>query len=194
MQETYPHLAFLDPVKYSYGIIEMILGHGVYNAIQPLEYFAADKKCSPFAVRLPMGCVLSGPIPSNSSLVSTYFTSNVEQDDEWACQVKSWYDMESYGAYKQVDPRSAANACADEILEKTTFHNCQRYDVGLVWADDNIQLPNNFFRHCYSSSLSKSGSREIQYWKKITLGLSLKTWKRLRKSDPWCSHGQKVVG
>ena len=48
-QETYPHLAVLDPVKYSYGNIEMILGQDVYHAIRPLEYFAADEKCPPFA-------------------------------------------------------------------------------------------------------------------------------------------------
>ena len=64
MQETYPHLAFLDPVNYSYGNIEMILGQDVYHAIRPLEYFAADEKCSsPFVVRLPIGWVLSGPLP-----------------------------------------------------------------------------------------------------------------------------------
>ena len=53
--------------------------------------------------------------------------------------------MESYGAYKQVDTRSAADARAQELLETTTIHNGQRYDVGMLWADDNIQLPNNYF-------------------------------------------------
>ena len=132
MQETYPLLAALDPVKYSYGNIEMILGQDVYHAIRPLEYFAADEKCSPFSVRLPIGWVLSGPLPSSSSLVSTCFKANVEQDYELACQVESWYDMESYGAYKQVDPRSAADACAQEKLETTTIHKGQRCDVGLL--------------------------------------------------------------
>ena len=125
-QETYPHLAVLDPIRYSYGNIEMILGQDVYHAIRLLEYFSADEKSSPFAVRLPIGWVLSGPLPSSSSLVSTCFKANVEQDYELACQVKSWYDMESCGAYKQVDPRSAADACAQKILETTTFHNGQR--------------------------------------------------------------------
>ena len=97
MQETYPYLAVLDPVKYSYGNIEMILGQDVYHAIRPLEYFAADENCSPFAVRLPIGWVLSRPLTSSSCLVSTCFKANVEQDYELACQVKSWYEMESYG-------------------------------------------------------------------------------------------------
>ena len=104
MQKTFPHLAVLHPVKYSSGNIEMILGQDVYHAIRQLEYFAADEKCSPFAVRLPRGWVLSSPLTSSSSLVSTCFKANVEQDYELACQVKSWYDMESYGANKQVDP------------------------------------------------------------------------------------------
>ena len=47
----------------------------------------------------------------------------MEQDFELASQVKSWYDMESYGALKQVDPRSAADAQALDILENTTVEN-----------------------------------------------------------------------
>ena len=121
----------------------MILGHDVNHAIRPLEYFAADEKCSPFAVRLPIGWVLCSPLPSSSGLVSTCFEANMEQDFELASQLKSWYDMESYGALKQIDPRSAADARAHDILENTTVHNGKRYNVGRLWAEDNIELPNN---------------------------------------------------
>ena len=141
LQETYPHLAVLDPVTYCYGNIEMILGQDVYDAIRPLEYFAADEKCSPFAVCLPIAWVLSGPLPSSSGLVSTFFKANIEQDFELASQVKSWFDMESYGALKQVDPRSASDARAHDILENTTVHNARRYDAGMLWAEDNTELP-----------------------------------------------------
>ena len=51
--------------------------------------------------------------------------------------------MESYGAYNQVDQRSAADARSQELLEATTFQNGQRYDVGMLWADDI--LPNKYF-------------------------------------------------
>ena len=53
--------------------------------------------------------------------------------------------MKLYGAYKQADPRSAADSRAHEIPETTTFHNGQRYDVGMLWADDNTQLSINYF-------------------------------------------------
>ena len=145
LQETYTHIAVLYPVTYCYGNIEMILGQDVYHAILPLEYFAADEKSPPFADRLPTGWVLSGPLPSSSSLVSTCFKANMEQDFELASQVKSWYDMELYGALKQVDPQSSSDASAREILENTTVHNGKRYNVGMLWAEDNIELPNNFF-------------------------------------------------
>ena len=145
LQETYPHLAVLDPVTYSYKDIEMILGQDVYHAIRPLEHFSADEKRSPVAVRLPIGWVLSGPLPSSSCLTSTCFKVNIEHDNELASQVKSWYDIESFGANKQVDSRSAADARAHEILESTTIHNGLRYDAGMLWAADNIQLPNNYF-------------------------------------------------
>ena len=44
MRESYPHLAVLDPVRKSYGDIEMMLGQDVYHAMCPLECFSADEK------------------------------------------------------------------------------------------------------------------------------------------------------
>ena len=53
--------------------------------------------------------------------------------------------MESYGALKQLDPRSASDGRAHDILEDTTVHNGKKYDVGILWAEDNIELQNNYF-------------------------------------------------
>ena len=63
MQKTDPHLVVLYPVRYTYADSEIIVGQDVYQAIRQLEYFAADEKCSPIAAPLPIGCMLSGPIP-----------------------------------------------------------------------------------------------------------------------------------
>ena len=80
---------------------------------------------------------------------------NIEQDNELASQVKSWYDIESFGANKQVDSRSAADARSHEILESTTIHNGLRYDVRMLWAADNTKLPNNYFSLVQLKSLEK---------------------------------------
>ena len=64
---------------------------------------------------------------------------------ELANQVNSWYDIESFGANKPVEPRSAADRGAHEIFENTTVHDGLRYDIGILWAADNTKLPNNYF-------------------------------------------------
>ena len=69
----------------------------------------------------------------------------MEQDFELAIQVIFWFDMESYGAIKKVDPRSAADARALDILESTTVLNGKRYYVGMLWSEDNIKLSNDYF-------------------------------------------------
>ena len=89
---------------------------GLYHNIRPLEYFAAAERCSPFVVRLPKSWVLSGPLPSSSGLVSTCSKANMEQDIEIASQVKSWYNMESFGILKPEDPQSAMDAPALAVL------------------------------------------------------------------------------
>ena len=145
LQETYPYLSVLDPVQYSYSNVEMILGQDVYHAIRPIEYFESDSKCAPVAVRLPIGWVLSGPLPATSSFISSCFKIVTEPETDLAEQLKSWYDMESYGAVKEVDPTSSSDRRAVEILEKTTFNDGKRYQVGMLWSKDDLHLPNNYY-------------------------------------------------
>ena len=94
-----------------------------------------------------MGWVLSGPVPSTSGLVSTCFkaVTQSESDSKLADQLRSWYEMESFAAMKQVDLRSAADAKASKILQETTYHDGCRYQVGMLWADEESSLPNNYF-------------------------------------------------
>ena len=145
LQETYSYLSVLDPVQYSYSNVEKILGQDVYHAIRPIEYFESDSKCAPVAVRLPIGWVLSGPLPATSSFISSCFKTVSEPETDLAEQLKSWYDMESYGALKEVDPRSSSDRRAVEILEKTTFNDGKRYQVGMLRSKDDLHLPNNYY-------------------------------------------------
>ena len=151
LKTMYPHLEPIPLKKYSYADVDMILGQDVFHFIRPLEYFDSDRKNTPVAVRLSLGSVLIGPLPSTSGLFSTCFkavTTHKDTDSELAEQLRSWYDIESYGVFKQVDSRSAADARAEKILEATTYHDGSRYQVGMLWAKDESSLPNN-----YSSAL-----------------------------------------
>ena len=147
LKQQYPHLEPVALSKYTYGDVEMILGQDVFHSIRPLEYFESDRKNTPIAVRLPLGWVLSGPLPSTTGLVSTCFkaVTQSEADSKLADQLRSWYEMESFAAMKQIHPRSADDARASKILQETTYHDGCRYQVGMLWADDESSLPNNYF-------------------------------------------------
>ena len=56
----------------------MKLGQDVYHGLRPLVLFSANKMCSPFVVRLPLGWVLRGPFPSGSSSgwIKKWYVSN----------------------------------------------------------------------------------------------------------------------
>ncbi|XP_063722159.1 uncharacterized protein LOC134848573 [Symsagittifera roscoffensis] len=72
-----------------------------------------------------------------------------------ADQMKTWFELESYGAFKQVDARSAADKRALSVLKNDTFHDGERYIVPMLWNDKESTLPNNYF-----SSLAQLKSLE----------------------------------
>ena len=59
--------------KYSYGDVELTFEQDVFHCFRPLEYFETERKSTPMALRLPLGWILNGPLPSASSLFSTIF-------------------------------------------------------------------------------------------------------------------------
>ena len=146
LQSKYPYLAPIKPIVYSYADVDLIIGQDSFHAIRPEEYFKseADPNTSPVAVRLPIGWVLSGPMPTSTGFLSTCFKCNTD-DTELACQIKRWFEIESYGAYKQVNSRSAEDKRAAKILDSSTVHDGSRYAVGMLWAEESIMLPDNYY-------------------------------------------------
>ena len=87
----------------------------------------------------------------------------VSDEFDLSRQVKTWYDMESFGAMKDVDPRSASEARALSILENTTSHDGQRYSVGMLWAEDKRELPNSFYSaSAQLKSLEKRFDKDLE--------------------------------
>ena len=123
--------------------MELCLGQDAFQAIRPMECFETDLKTSPVAVRDSLGWVLSGPLPSSSGLKATCFKANTDPDSLPA-EFRAWYDIETFGAMKQVVPRSTADKQALKILNATTYHDGTRYQVGKLWANDDA-LPDNYY-------------------------------------------------
>ena len=101
------------------------------HAIKHLEYFQGRNQKAHVAGSMPIGWVLSGPLPSPIGVRATTFKCSVG-DVALADQVKKCYELESYGAFKQTDPRSSADKRAQKILFSTTLHDGSRYVVGML--------------------------------------------------------------
>ena len=66
-------------------------------------------------------------------------------DDKLANQLRKWWDIESSASNCDVTGHSKEEQRAIKTLEKTTRFNGKRYEVGLLWREDEFKLPNNFY-------------------------------------------------
>ena len=61
----------------------------------------------------------------------------------WPINSVSVYVLESYGAYNEVDPQSAADVPAHHIPEDATYQDESPHQIGMIWADNDSNLPKN---------------------------------------------------
>ena len=133
LKQQNSHLEAILLERYRHANVERILSQDTFHVIRPLDFFETNQKSMPIAVQIPLGWVLSGPLPSTSGLLSTCFkvVTQIGNDFSLADQFRSWYNMQSFGAYKKVDPRSASDARSQKTLEDTTYHDGFWNQVGM---------------------------------------------------------------
>ena len=59
--------------------------------------------------------------------------------------MRKWWVMATNSSVCNVTGKSEEEKQALSFLEKTKKHNGERYEVGLLWAEDEPSLPNNYF-------------------------------------------------
>ena len=144
MKENYVYLNNLPDIKVSMADVKVILGQDAYHLIRPLEYKSGGRD-EPWAVKTSLGWTVSGALPKKERKCMAASCNFSVSSDPLADQMKKWWDMETYASVCDVSGRSKEEKRAQAILEKTTKHNGERYEVGLLWADDNPNLPNNYY-------------------------------------------------
>ena len=125
----------------------VILGQYDYSAICPIGHQTSDNQL-PWAVKLPIGWVLRGPLPIATLKTNVCFAFSGASLDETlglglATQVSTWA-LESNESFVSVDPRSTSDKKALETLQKTYVFTGKRYCVGLLCDPDANPLTNNF--------------------------------------------------
>ena len=140
MKEKYPYLKCVGFRQIDLKKVAIILGQNAYELIRPVEYKNGGEN-KPWAIKLPLGWTVSGPVPINQLKLSAACHVANDDDMKLAEVVRKWWDMESYGTLKVADKRTKDDKRATEITIK---FNGERYEVGLLWNGEQAVLSNNF--------------------------------------------------
>ncbi len=80
---------------------------------------------------MPLGWTVGGPLPQLEYQKDPSFLV-ISQNADLAELAAQWWSLESYGLNQWVDPRSEADTKAKAILQQSTYHDGERYVVGML--------------------------------------------------------------
>ena len=165
LKQEYDYLSDLPDIEISMKDVKVILGQDAYHLIRPLEYKSGEKS-QPWAVKTALEWTVSGALPKKETSHLSVFCNLSLASGPLSEQMKKWWDMETYSSVCNFTGKSKEEKRALSILEKSTKQNGERYEVRLLWAEDEPSLPNNYFS-AYQQFLSME--------KRLAKDLELKT-------------------
>ena len=122
--------------------ISLIIGADMPEFHLHLEYRHGNPG-EPIGIKTKLGWVLfGGKGRQKHALINKLSASPTETLTDL---VEKFWEVESYSTESPLDPRllSKDEKRALEILEQTTTKKQGKYEVGILWKDDNPSLPNN---------------------------------------------------
>ena len=137
LKDRYPHLRNLLSQSYNLNDVQVILEQDCYDIHHLFEFKKSEDKAAPWAVK-------SEIVPAKQAATLATTTTSIA-DDKLANQLSKWWDIESYASNCDVTGHSKEEQRAIKMLEQTTRFNDERYEVGLLWREDEVKLPNNFY-------------------------------------------------
>ena len=90
-----------------------------------------------------IGFDLSGPLPAEQA-VALATTATSVSEDKLANQLSKGWDIKSYASNCDVTGHWKDEQKSIKTLEQKTRFTGERYEVGLLWREKEVKLPNNF--------------------------------------------------
>lgn len=152
---AWPHLGTLQLPTEGVGLekISVLLGQDVPQAHVVDEYcWGDDPPNQPYGMKTPFAWCVAGPTNSKEegeqpialSIFNHCDRDKVNTDMMLHKQVEKFWTLDSQGLSSNDDANSVEDARALDILENTTRLTEQGgYEVGLLWRNDDVRLPNN---------------------------------------------------
>ena len=142
LKDRYPHT--LPNQSYNLNDVQVILGQDCYDIHHPFELKMSEIKAAPWAVKSKIGWALSCPLPAKQAATLATTATSIA-DDKLANQLSKWWDIESYASKCHVTSHSKDEQRVIKTMEQTNRFIGERYEDGLLWREEEVKLPNNFY-------------------------------------------------
>ena len=142
----WPHLSGLQLPNAAVDVneVSVLIGQDETQVHMVLDYCWGDSPQSqPYGMKTPFGwCVANENKPVALSVFEFDWAED-KRDMKLHEQVEKFWALESHGFRSDGTSNSLEDERALEILKRTTKLKDGRYEVGLLWRNDNPELPNN---------------------------------------------------
>ena len=162
LKQEYDYLSSLPDIEISMKDVKVLPGRDAYHLIRALEYKSGEKS-QPWAVKTALRWTVSGALTKKETSHSSVSCNLAISSDPLSEQMKKCWDMETNSSVCNVTGESEEEKPALYILEKTTKHNGERFQVAFSWATDELSLPNNYFTaHQQFLSMEKRFEKDVE--------------------------------
>ena len=144
LKDRYPHPRKLRNQNYNLNDVQVIFGQDCYDIHHPSEFKTSEDKAAPWAVKSKIDWALSRPLPAEQAATLVTTATSIA-DDKLANHLSKCWDIESYASNCDVTGHSREEKRAIKTLEQTTRFNGKRNEVGLLWREEEVKLPKNFY-------------------------------------------------
>ena len=153
-KQKYKHIQVWPNEIVNIHDLKNVLGQDNFHLFFPAVY-KKSRRNKRWAAITKLGWTLSGPLPEHETAqIGTTFSAN---DHDWlADKLKTWWSSsKTYASRCKVSGQSREAKRAIEFLEKTAKLSEGRYDVDLIWLDDEKIPKNCFSAYCQLCSLDR---------------------------------------
>ena len=148
-KHLWSHLADIQPIEIDSSEIGVLLGRNILRVHDVLDTrYPADGVEAPDGIKTHFGWCIAGPVPTSAVHPSVHINSisanNHQLEYRLHDLVTQFWLTESFGTRPSIHlPMTPDDKMALKILERTTRHNGDRYEVGLMLRNPSINIPNN---------------------------------------------------
>ncbi|XP_055527287.1 uncharacterized protein LOC129719897 [Wyeomyia smithii] len=143
--KQYAHLRGLPIADFQQAAPQILIGLKDIHLYAPIES-RIGRPDEPIAVRSKLGWTVYGPTGTGAldSATIGHHSCSVLSNQELHDLLRSNYTMEESGISAALLPEAEKDRRAREIMEKTTVRVRDRFETGLLWAEDDPSFPDSY--------------------------------------------------